>query len=264
MGSVLRLLTFNTLYWGDTRARLRALGEILNDSELDLVCLQELVWRRNLAVVRDLAPGFSHVAYRGYGPAVMGGLVTLSKWPIKQQRYVVYRRLAVKHRPDLGWLIRKGLLITRIEMTGHPVTIVNTHLLANFDGDWSPANAYAVGQQAELNQLADELAGIDREVPVIVAGDLNVPRGEWLFDEFLARADLRDLLAGRAEPTYRPTPKVPESQAIDHILVRPSRCHELAGTARLVFQGQVVLAGGRSVYLSDHYGIEAQIECHQR
>jgi endonuclease/exonuclease/phosphatase family metal-dependent hydrolase len=225
-----------------------------------VVCLQEVVSRRSLALLRGLAVSHPHAAYRPSGPAVMGGIVTLSRWPIERQRYVVYRVRTVGRVPRIDWLVRKGVLIADIRVAGQPLTIVNTHLLANSDGDWSRANTYARGEQAELTQLADELNGIEADVPLVVAGDFNVPRDAWLFDEFLARAGLTDVLAGRTEPTYRPTPRFSASKAIDHVLVRPSRGHQFVADAALVFQERVSLPDGRSVHLSDHYGIEARLE----
>jgi endonuclease/exonuclease/phosphatase family metal-dependent hydrolase len=225
-----------------------------------VVCLQEVVWRRNLALLRGLATSLPHAAYRPTGPAITGGLVTLSRWPIERWRYVVYRVRMTGPVPRIDWLVRKGLLIADVRIAGQSVTIVNTHLIANSDGDWSRTNAYARGEQAELSQLADELNGIDASTPVVVAGDLNVPRDAWLFDEFLSRAGLTDVFAGRAEPSYRPTPRFSPSQAIDHVLVRPSLGHQFVTDARLVFQERVSPPDGQSIYLSDHYGIEARLE----
>ena len=47
-----RVLTFNTLYKGDVKARLTALGGILEQSDYDVVCLQELWDPRSLATIR--------------------------------------------------------------------------------------------------------------------------------------------------------------------------------------------------------------------
>jgi hypothetical protein len=74
-----------------------------------------------------------------------------------------------------------------------------------------------------------------------------------VLQEFIAATGLRDVLAGDRRPTYRPTPEFPAPPAFDHVLVRGG----LAGRADLVLQDPVTLAGGRSSYLSDHYGIAA-------
>ena len=156
MGSRFRVLTFNTLFFGQVRLRLRLLGETLNRSNFDVVCLQEILWRWSLAELRDICSSFPHVAYAAHGPAITGGLVTLSRWPIAEHRYVVYQVRTARRRPRVDWFLRKGLLITRFEIASHIVTVVNTHLIANSDGDWSRTNRYSVALRAELHQLAQE------------------------------------------------------------------------------------------------------------
>ncbi len=224
--------------------------------ELDVVCLQEILWRRYPSSV---AADFPHAAYVPRGPALKGGLLTLSRWPIEEPRYLEYR-VRSGRRPDLlHLLLRKGLLITRISVAGRPVTVVNTHLLANPAGDWSRSNPYARAEEAALDQLARAVSA-DRRDPLVVVGDFNVPRGSWLLDEFLAKVGLRDVLAGDCRPTYRPTPKIPSPAALDHVLVRPTPSEKMAVKAELVFQERMSLPGGRAIHLSDHFGIEASIK----
>jgi endonuclease/exonuclease/phosphatase family metal-dependent hydrolase len=218
-----------------------------------VVCLQEVIVRRRISLLRSLAPSFPHVAHRPFGIAVLGGLVTLSRWPVVSQRYTVYRQLG--RWWNLGWsdrVIRKGLLTTDLDVGGRRLVVVNTHLAANYAGSWSRSNRYAVLQAAELAQLAEAVAGLDPALPLVVAGDLNVPAGTWLFDDFVRRTGLRDGLAG-AEPTWRPAD--PGSGAIDHVLVRG--CTVLS--AELCFRDPVPLADGRQVPVSDHLGIAAAI-----
>ena len=85
--------------------------------------------------------------------------------------------------------------------------MINTHLLANFDRDWSRCNRFAVEQEDELGELADAVAAEDAAVPLVVVGDLNVPTEAWLLDDFLGRTGLRDAFEGRSERTGRPAPR---------------------------------------------------------
>ncbi|MDR6322910.1 endonuclease/exonuclease/phosphatase (EEP) superfamily protein YafD [Actinoplanes couchii] len=132
-------------------------------------------------------------------------------------------------------------------------TFVNTHLSANRDDDWAPGNRYSAAQRAEFAVLAERISRIDG--PVVVVGDLNVPRESAALAGFLGATGLRDVLAGDTRPTYRPTPGWPSPPAFDHVLVRPA---DLQFRADLVFQDEVRLPGGGMAYLSDHYGVEAE------
>lgn len=243
------LLTFNTLFRGDSRARIRALAGILEDSPYDVVCLQEVVSPRNLAALRAATPSYPHIAHGPSFPLVRGGLVTLSRRPIVRRHYRPYRFIG---RPRLEGLLRKGALLTRVQLGDEHVTIVNTHLTANRDTDWDLANPYTRIEAGELAQLADLLAHPALTDPLIVAGDLNVPRSSPVLRDFRDATGLADVLDGDPATTFRPTPKV-SLEPIDQILATPP----LRATTTLVFQDEIRLADGRSCYLSDHYGIAA-------
>jgi endonuclease/exonuclease/phosphatase family metal-dependent hydrolase len=253
---LIRLLTFNCLWWGDAEARLAVLGRRLERSDVDVACLQEVVLRRRVALLRSLAPSFGHVVHRPFVIGVLGGLVTLSRWPVVARRYVVYRRLGRwRNAGRSDRLIRKGFLVTELDADGRRLVVVNTHLAANYDGDWSPGNDYAGLEHAELSQLAEAVAGVDPAAALVVAGDLNVPSGTWLFDDFLGRSELRDAFGGAGEPTCRPAPADGSRYDIDHVLVRGP----VDVAAELVWREPVRLADGRDLPLSDHLGIAATL-----
>ena len=84
----LRLLTFNTLMRGDVRPRRQALAAVLDRSRYDVVCLQEVLLRRH---ARLLSGQFPRHAWSG-SVLLRGGLVLLSRWPIRDVRFVGYPR----------------------------------------------------------------------------------------------------------------------------------------------------------------------------
>jgi len=251
----IRALTFNVLYRGDARARLRVLSEILREGDHDVVCLQEVFSPLNVALLGEVTS--QRVVHGGVFPTVAGGLVTLSRWPVTARRYVSYPLTRpVRH----GWLIRRGVLVTQFRIGDQRLTVMNTHLTANMDTDWSsPANRYVRAEKAELEHLAKVVRRATPAVPLLVVGDFNVPRDSPYFQDFIRAAALRDVLAGDTKPTYRPIPSWPHPPPIDQVLVRPSESHEISATAQLCFQNRVTLPDGRSTYLSDHFGIEADL-----
>ncbi len=248
----LRLLTFNALMKGDVRPRLTALGALLRDAGPDVVCLQEVMFRRHASLVRRTAARYGHHAWSG-AVLLRGGLVLLSRWPIRTARFVRYPRTAPARAE---YVMRKGAQVAELSTPGGPLAVVNTHLSANRDDDWSPANRYTRVARAELGRLAGALAGIGPALPVVAMGDFNLPRGSAALADFLAGTGLTDAMAGDTEPTYRPTPQWPAPPALDHVLVRPAPDRQISARARLVFREPVSLPGGREGYLSDHYGIE--------
>ncbi|MCX4993306.1 MULTISPECIES: endonuclease/exonuclease/phosphatase family protein [unclassified Streptomyces] len=251
----LRLLTMNTLFTGDVPARLRALGAALDRSDYDIVCLQEVMFRRNARLIRRAAPAYRHFAYSGT-VLLKGGLVLLSRWPISRWRFVRYP-MTGPVRGEL--LMRKGAQLASVATPDGELVVVNTHLSANRDDDWSPTNRYSRIAGAELARLTGLIAAVGPSLPVAVVGDLNIPRDSAALAGFVAAAGLRDILAGDTRPTYRPTPRWPSPPALDHVLVRAAAGETLTGGADFVFQDKVTLGDGRQAYLSDHYGVQARL-----
>ncbi|MEU8661244.1 endonuclease/exonuclease/phosphatase family protein [Actinoplanes philippinensis] len=241
----MRLLTFNTLFRGDVRARLRALGPRLERGGYDVVCLQEVMYRRNARLIRSLTPSLRHATYTG-SVLLEGGLVVLSRWPIVASEFAGYPRTGPV-RPE--FLMRKGARIATIATGDGAIVVAGTHLSARLD------ERYTAVLRSEFDHLAERLATIDPATPLAVVGDLNVSRTSSLLTGFLARTGLRDVLAGDPRPTYRPAPDWPSPTALDHVLVRAVPQAE----ARLTFQEEVRLDDGRPAYLSDHYGVEAEL-----
>jgi endonuclease/exonuclease/phosphatase family metal-dependent hydrolase len=247
-----RILTFNTLYKGDARARIRALGSVIEESDYDIVCLQEMWFPPNLALLRSLTPSYRHAAHGVRSPLIVGGLAVLSRVPIVGYRYARFPWRGPLRKELLS---RKGVLTTRLCIDDQFLTVVNVHLSANTKADWSRAQPFTKVQQAELRDAASAVRRIDSGEPVVMVGDFNVPRESWLFDEFVTASGLVDTFEGSPEPTYRPTPSWPGA-ALDQVLVSSG----LSATPELVLKDSVRLADGRTAYLSDHYGIGATVQ----
>jgi endonuclease/exonuclease/phosphatase family metal-dependent hydrolase len=247
-----RVLTFNTLFRGQVRARIGVLAGLIEQADYDVVCLQEVISPRILALLRRAVPSYPHVVWYPMVPLplVRGGLVTLSRHPVTRRHYEPFAPVRPA-RPE--WLLGKGALFTRHRLpTGH-LTVVNTHLSANLDMDWSPGNRYTKVERSELRRLASAITRIDEAEPLVAMGDFNVPRDSPYFHEFVSATGLEDALKGDTEPTYRPD--YADIGAIDQLLVRPGT----RATPRLVFKEPIHLPAGAPTVLSDHYGIEATL-----
>ncbi|WP_158581371.1 endonuclease/exonuclease/phosphatase family protein [Actinomadura spongiicola] len=245
-----RVLTFNTLFRNRSRDRLGVFAQLIEQSDYDVVCLQEVISPRNLSHLRRAATSYEHVAYASTFPLVRGGLVTLSRRPLTRRHFQSFTPTRPA-RPE--WLLRKGALFTRVRLPEGFLTVVNTHLSANMDMDWSTANAYTKVEESELGELASLIGKIDPAEPKVVMGDFNVPRAHAHLRDFASRTGLRDATDGDTAPTFRPEYAVLEP--IDQIFVTPG----VEATTRLRFEEHVRLPDGDLVPLSDHYAVEATL-----
>ena len=257
------LLTFNCLGLRriGTRRRLLSLARELEAAPYDAVCLQEV----QAVASRDLLTQ-ACASYAGtYAPNVYGargGLLTLARRPITANHYTSYRERGRWSSPAImDWPLHKGVLCTSLALGDLAVVVLNTHLNPNYRGNWSPDNHYTRTQRAQLRQLAEIAAAQPTAALVLAAGDFNIPRGSWLYDEFLALSGLDDPLMGDPRPTYRPPPIIPKryAMALDFALIRAPRLPGLQMRADIRFREQLPLIGGGLGYLSDHYAVELRV-----
>lgn len=256
----LSLLTFNTfaiLNW-DTHFRVLALAQELTKLQAEIVCLQEIhqhLFRRTLTLATPYHVDAIH-APRFTRPR--GGLLTLSRLPVVDHNYVSFTEQGRWfHLEIMDRLLEKGLLITRYEVDGLTLIIVNTHIIANYAANYGRNGGPALRQQSQLRQLATAMRALPEEALVVLVGDFNLPRGSWLYQEFLEASGMEDTLAGDQRPTYRPLPGVPAHYAlpIDFVFVRRPKHLQIDFSSQLCLDQPVPLVGNYRGFLSDHLGI---------
>lgn len=264
-GSVLDLVTLNCFgvpFVKNTRARLTTIARELDSSPVDVVCLQEVQLSTYVPLLNRSFSGFPFLAFEPFFYAPKGGLLTFSRQPIERSDFTLYPERGWWHTPSVAdRLLHKGILVTEITHAGQHIIVLNTHLTANYDGDWSPSNRYAQLEQTQLRRLAKIVNELDTESIVVIAGDFNIPRHSWLYDEFVAATGVLDPLIGDTNPTYYPVFALPGryQQPVDHIFVRPPAGSDLTATAEFVFNSEMSLASGGFGRVSDHTGIRLHL-----
>lgn len=254
------LLTFNCFggFNWTTPRRLRSLVHELHILQPDAVCLQEVQSNLALRLLLRLANHHSAHAYQPGRSAPLGSLLTLASPPLHQAHFVRYANQGAWFGPTvMDQLTQKGMLVSQIERAGQPIILINTHLVANYRANWQPDSRAARDQQQQLHQLAALVQEQPASAIVLVAGDFNIPRGSWLYEEFLSRSGLSDPLMGDQRPTYRPFPGVPVRYAlpIDFVFLRAPTGLSVETTADLCFTQQSTYVSGGQGYLSDHAGV---------
>ena len=99
-----------------TQRRLRALAQHLEQSSLQVVCLQEvqLITYRNL-LFRALA-SYPFQAHEPHLHAPKGGLVTLSRAPLTNQQFETFAEQGRWYLPTaMDRFLRKGMLISSLQ-----------------------------------------------------------------------------------------------------------------------------------------------------
>jgi hypothetical protein len=255
-GELLTIASLNTrgipLTGSQLAERYAAIGAGFDAGDADVVCCQEVFTYWHLRLLTRRMRSFRQVSYRRGPAGPAGALVTFSRRPVSGARF---RRFGRPPRtPGLPRSARfqarvKGALVTRL---GHPeLSVINTHPVANYDGDWSETNRYYPLHRAELAVLAEVVS--EAGPRAVVCGDFNISRESSLFGEFRASTGLADAFAGACPPTYRAEylPAGATAHCIDFILTAGEVTAE---GAALVFAEKEALG-----YVSDHIGLRAQL-----
>ena len=243
--ATLRVLTFNVWgIWGITpsrEARIAAIGPAVARLQPDLVAFQE-VWVDADAdrLARDLrAAGLPHT--RRFTSTWPGhsGLMIASRYPIERTAFLEYDEGTHPSIPwHVDWIAGKGIAVTRVRTPFGPVNFANTHVQAAY-GD---VDAYDTVQLAQLLQAAEFLDG-PGEIPLVIAGDLNVTCDSYVFRAFALRSG-----ASPSDPNC----------GIDSISARPGADQRLVPTeVTKVLTEDVSLEDGQRRPLSDHPAVLA-------
>jgi exonuclease III len=233
------------------RRRVVALGRWLEESTVDVVNAQEVWTYRALRRLRTHLPSFRYVAWRrGYlGPA--GGLVTLSRIPVRSSGYTSFGAARV----GSGGVAFRTLLTYNTHVQGVLVVtlddvlvVANTHLTSNRAGDWSVGNPYETLQASQLDILRGVVSAAE---VVLLSGDFNISSRSTLYPRLVN--GWQDPFAAEDSPTFHANllPPGRPSNRIDYLLVS-ERYSVLE--SRMVFTEPV-----DGAYLSDHVGLVARV-----
>ena len=261
MSTTLSLLTLNCFGTPvpTTRRRLQALCQHLEASTLQIVCLQEVQLLAYQNLLFKACVSYPFQAFEPHLHCPKGGLVTLSRAPLGSGYFETYAEQGHWYLPTaMDRFLRKGMLVSSLQWGDIPVMVINTHILANYTGDWARRGVYTRLQEKQISQLADTVTAQPANALVAVVGDFNVPRGSQLYIDFLKQTGLTDVLAGDLRPTHRPPRGVPAhySLPIDFVFIRIPENLSLQIAGDLRFSSKLNLTDRHHDYLSDHNAIE--------
>jgi len=237
------------------RARLGRVVDKIAELQPDVVCLQE-VWAGHHAdkLRCGLAGAYAALAMTHVRNWPRGGLVILirraSGFRADPPTFVPYTAHASRRRVWEGdGVSGKGVLSVRLHRDGEALSIVNTHLQAQYHRN---GRRYSGVRRAQLTQLALRLEQLGANEAVLVAGDLNTSPTESLYAQHVVALG-RDL----TEPARR---QVGGGTHLDRYVSTPSWIDYVLARG-LVAQANVgrIENTAPDVPYSDHHGLIVEI-----
>jgi exonuclease III len=260
-----KILTFNVCGIPSTLAPLaRRTPEFcrrIEATDVDVANFQEVFTTAALRRIQAGLPSFRYVAWRrNVAGQPAGGLATFSRRPLRRVRYRSFAGIVPEQgsprfraKRALNSLLQGALTM---ELAGLGISVVNTHLTANKDGDWSSTNRYFAYQRAQIARLQAIIRPLKTDA-VVLTGDFNVASNGPLYP-CIVEGGWCDVFGDSTTVTFHLQFLPPGSTAhrIDYVLVR-GRLH--ASDPATLFDAPVELADGSSMYVSDHVALVASL-----
>ena len=279
----LKMATFNV--WGlyisrNRQSRMKAIANHLKGSDYSIIGLQEVWIRKDYEYLAEELRNEFPFSYYFKSGQMGSGMVTFSKYPIKQAVFHRFLLNGQAHHVWQGdWWSGKGVGLTRIQISESlSVNFYNTHLHAEYNKKTNKYLGHRISQLQQLFQFVQMSSAIPETEKFmnVIAGDLNTQSGCFSFDLFLKQnifggnmKDSATIFAKQNQQDIFKTgntfnvngntfgkKKKPE-QRIDYILFSGS---DNFGVKNCTVLREDRLAGDGKISLSDHCLLEVTFE----
>jgi len=258
----LSILTFNTLgttfFAPDILKRDNKIAEIINKSDYDIVCLQEIFTYIQLFIFLKKLKTYPYCLYVKNPLGPRGGLVIFSKHLLSQKEIFSYSHPKDASVPFYVGLAQPSILSAVVDP--FEIRIVTTHLSSDNEHNLTPKNRLYKLIKSQSEEAAEIVNRYTKNNDsVIVAGDFNIAKNSELYNNFLDKTKLVDIYAKEEQPTYDPNRvdffyRSPADRC-DFIFIASGK-HTLQPS--LLSYGLVeeeMLSNNKKSYLSDHIGL---------
>lgn len=243
--------------------RLARLTRVLKQHPVNVVCFQEIQQNAYIPLlVRELQDLYPFYAFAPRRLAPKGGLLTLSGTVFEDSDFTSYQdRGSMLSLGFADWALHKGVLRTQVNFGDHSLVILNTHLHANYLGNWSRSNPLTRIQHNQIQHLARLVQAESPETLIVVCGDFNFPRHTFLYEELISRSGLFDPFAEDPRPTYIPFPLVPShwNTTLDYLLIRFPDSGSVDVHPDILFMKDQGALWPHQRFLSDHCALVIQV-----
>jgi mRNA deadenylase 3'-5' endonuclease subunit Ccr4 len=261
--SLLSLNTFGVPFYLSTW-RIKHLSAELNRLAPTIICLQEIQQNAYLPLLQQGLTSYSHLAFFRNRFAPKGGLFTAAVSDCKMMKRDFFP-FPNQGRPlSIGfsdWALNKGVLLVNMEFQKHSIIVMNTHLQANYLGDWRLSNHQTQIQRDQVKFLVELIHAQKKDAWVIVCGDFNFPRQAPAYQLMSLQSGLIDAFADDPQPTYLPFPLVSSKwrTSLDYIFYRIPAGEDADVTADIIPIVNSTTKMPLKRFLTDHYALSINL-----
>lgn len=258
----LKILTWNIymlpnmITFTKKNERAKEIGEVLKNSDYDVVVLQEAFRKKSKRIIRRYLkkeyPFQVEPPHKLLSLKASSGVWIMSKVKMKKVRSLSFRSCAGV--PDC--MARKGATMVEGEKNGRKFHLIGTHLQAE--------DRFPLTRKKQFKQIWHELISpfSKEEIPLIIAGDLNVNRADTThYTDMLNTLHAEDgMLDGELQSTfsgmYTNPLRLKRQEVLDYILLKKNQSKVFSMKRRVKwFRSKL-----NAYNLSDHLGVEMEME----
>ena len=258
--TLLSLNTFGIPFFLSLR-RIKRLAYELNRVAPAIVCLQEIQQNIYVPLLERHLTEYSHLASFRHRYAPKGGLFTASIYGGDSEFHPFPNRGKPVSMGFADWALYKGVLLTTLRVAGQLIVVMNTHLQANYLGNWDISNKQTQIELDQVGFLADLARSQPADAWVFACGDFNFPRATPPYNRMIAESGLIDALADDPRPTYRPFPLVSAKwqMSLDYFFYRRPEGDDTPVTADIVPIEHSTAGWYFQRFLTDHHALVLNI-----
>lgn len=239
----------------------KATTSIINNEKLDIVNLQEVVFYKHLSYLKKFLPKYKFISYKPafYGPSA--GLVTFSKIPLEFDYFEKFNKNGDWHNISIIHKIaQRGMLVSKIKRS--EIRIMNTHLSSNMSNRWDIDNNYIKVLKSQSDDLYSTLDSNNIKT-AIITGDFNIPKASVLYSD-LIRENLKDVFADVYKQTHLGDLffKKEKELQVDYMFIYNKSQKKVEILNMSYVFNKIFVINNIETYLSDHFGLEAEINIH--
>ncbi len=244
-------------------SRYAAIARYFIKSEVDVINFQEVFTYYHLhLLLKSLKKRYPYHAFQNSYLGPKGGLVTFSKLPCKG-RYISYKRnfIPTTIKSSIELLTQRGALVTKVKNLNF--TILNTHMTAVLNGDWSRKSKYYNELSSEIKQFHKIVENAHKNGNVLLAsGDFNIAKASQLYKELISYHSLVYPFKNSGVPTKHSSfPQTAlKTNCVDYIFVFSNAKLYSIEKKKYVFTRKMALEHNKTGYVSDHIGLYVQIK----
>lgn len=257
------LLSFNTLgspfLAPEISLRYKKIAEIINKNNIDIICFQEVFSYNKIHLLQKELSLYHYCLFKKHFYGARGGLVIFSKIPIEFVTYYDFKNLGkIYDSSSYSLFVKNGILVVKLKT--FPLMIADTHLITDYEFDYSEDNKYYSLVKKQVYEAASFINTLTQNNSVLLAGDFNMRSGSQLYKAFLKETKAVNIFQNYTTPTYFPNRldyrfKAKKAERIDYIFYLHKKRKIPNFRTKHLFTKEVSVSSGKSLYLSDHIGL---------